>query len=284
MQYLACRLLTCRRPLCCLSLLQLSATVLDADAGVSLLDYCVRQVYTLDLPHDPFAQSSTAPSLLSSLSLVAAAAAAPLPPLTSPPHPLQASTSSLLEAAQAWLADGEATACDVAGVDLLRVMRDFIADWQYSERKLGLKEAGEDEEEEADSLQGWLQADEEAPLPEEDDAETMSMRDFLGADAAAAEEEQDEDEDEDEKAADHRISIRAAPVGQWQAPGGSLALADLRASERQSSGGSEQELDDIQLESLDVADEGDDEDEEEETGVGSGQRVPAAPQRKPPTR
>ena len=229
------------------SLADLAATTLDDVEGVTLMDYTVRQVYTLDLPTDPYTQSSSAPSLLSSLTLLPLASVTPLPRPTSPPDPLHAPTASLLSSTMAYLfptqlgLGGEG----VSAVEFFTALRRLVEDWKYSERKLGLKLEGEedDEGEEVEDLDGWLEGSAEGDdeLAEEDEGETMSMRDFLGG-AAAADIVEEEEEEEEEKGEEVRIDVRR----RGDRP--SRALEE------------EEEVDEVTLDDLKLDDEGDDDD------------------------
>ena len=204
--------------------LQLSATLLSDEESISLLDYIVRQVYVEDLPDDPYATSPSAPSMLSGLPSLASAAATAFPPLTSPPHPLHLPTYNLLSSTLDHLSramssqSSQSSATDtaspavsaIASQRVFRVLRQFVGDWKYSEKKLGLKEVG-DEQQEADeevvAMGDWLAdaGDDE----EEGEVETMSMADFLGGpeDEAVKEAEDDVDEEDEDERSEHTIDI-----------------------------------------------------------------------------
>ena len=229
------------------SLADLASTVLDEGEGVTLMDYLVKQVYTVDLPTDPYTQSPSAPSLLSSLTLLPLASVTPLPPPTHPPDPLHTPTASLLTSTVAYLfpPTGGSKGEQVSAAECLAVLRRFVDDWKYSERKLGLKVVEEEEGgEEVENLDGWLEGSTEGDeeLVEEDEGETMSMRDFLGG---AAPDIAEDEEEEEEKGEEVRIDVRRR------------VDRHSRALEEEEE---EEDDDEVQLEDLKLDDEEEDED------------------------
>ena len=263
---------------------QLSATLLSDEESISLLDYIVRQVYVEDLPDDPYATSPSAPSMLSGLPALTSAAATSFPPLTSPPHPLHLPTYNLLSATLTHLSRSTASAASspssvpgsassstdtaspavsaIASQRVLRVLRQFVADWKYSERKLGLKEPNDeqqqDDDEEVVGMGDWL-----ADAADEDDegeVETMSMADFLGGpedEAVGGAEDEDDDKDQDEERGgrdEHRIDVgRAVERKESRPPVGKAAAAKLPDQVDEGyEEGAEDELDEVRLDDLEM--------------------------------
>ena len=252
---------------------QLSSTLLSDEESISLLDYIVRQVYVEELPDDPYATSPSAPSLLSGLSALQQAASTAFPPLTSPPHPLHLPTYNLLASTLDHLssctaaspASSPAAASSaspavsaIASQRVFRVLRQFVADWRYSEQKLGLKEAAaggaggeQDGEEEAVGMGDWLAEQDEGE--EEGEVQTMSMADFLGSDAEQDEDEEDEDEDEgaDEAGSEHRIDVRRDAEAERK---DTVSARSTKVDIALGGGGDdeEDELDEVQLDELEL--------------------------------
>ena len=214
------------------------------------MDYLVRQVYTVDLPSDPYVRSPTAPSVLSSLTLLPVAARTPLPSPSAPPSPLHGPTSSLLTSTVAFLFPGHE---DVEAVECFRVLRAFVDDFRFAERKLGLKGDGEDGEAEVEDLQGWLEGREiEADgeeLVEEDEGETMSMRDFLGGESKVDEGEEEDAEEDDGAVADVRIDVRRRE-----------RAADVKEEEEEEDEDADYALDEVQLDELKLEEVDEDDD------------------------
>ena len=270
---------------------QLSSTLLNDEESISLLDYIVRQVYVEDLPDDPYATSPSAPSMLSGMPALTLAASTTFPPLTSPPHPLHLPTYNLLSSTLTHLhttttttsPSSSTTAASaaspavsaIASQRVLRGLRQFVADWKYSERKLGLKEVGgeqaeeeDGEEAEVEGMGDWLADAEDG---EEGEVETMSMADFLGApEDEAVREAEEEDEDEDEAQGgrtEHRIDVRREAAAEKKDHGATvlrsqeakLADDDLGDDEDDA----EDELDEVRLDDLGL-----DENDDENDGIG----------------
>lgn len=250
--------------------MQLSSTLLNYEESISLLDYIVRQVYLEDLPDDPYATSPSAPSMLAGLPALTQAAAITFPPLTSPPHPLHLPTYNLLSTTLAHLSHSTSPAASpsaastaspavsaIASQRVLRVLREFVSDWKYSERKLGLKEAAAGEE--VVGMGDWLA---DAAEDEEDgEVETMSMADFLGGpeDDAVEEAEEDDDDERDE----HRIDVGRAAESRVSRPavvkkGREAKEADKLGESYEEEREEEDELDAVGLDELEL-DEADEE-------------------------
>ena len=263
-------------PLC----VQLSATLLTDEESISLLDYIVRQVYVEDLPDDPYTTSPSAPSMLSGMPALTLAASTSFPPLTSPPHPLHLPTYNLVSSTLTHLSHTTSPSASPSSVTtaspavsaissqrVFRVLRQFVADWKYSERKLGLKdELSGDQQEEDEEVVGmgdWLaDADEE-----EGEVETMSMADFLGAPedevVKDTEEDDDEDKNEDEQRSardEHRIDVGHAAESKDSRPVTVAAREAKSAGQLDEVDDEEDELDEVRLDELELnEDDGDEE-------------------------
>ena len=145
----------------------------------------------------------------------------------------------------------------IASQRVFRVLRQFVGDWRYSERKLGLKEV-RDEMQEADEevvgMGDWLaEADDE----DEGEVETMSMADFLGGsedDAVREAEDEDEDEQSDGRI-EHRIDVGRAAERKDARP---AVVKASKLDEVYDEDEAEDELDEVRLDDLDL-DDGDDE-------------------------
>ena len=246
--------------------------MLNDEESISLLDYIVRQVYVEDLPDDPYATSPSAPSLLSGLPALAAAASTTFPPLTSPPHPLHLPTYNLLASTLTHLHSASTTASSsaaspavsaIASQRVFRVLRGLVADWKYSEQKLGMKEApaeqhGDEEEEEVEGMGDWLADAEDG---DEGDVESMSMADFLGQpESEAVREAEDEDEEEEDEQrvgrSEHRIDVRR-PTAPSESKESRRTVAASREAKLADEFGDEgdDELDEVRLDDLALDDE-----------------------------
>ena len=229
------------------SLASLASTVVDEEHDVSLMDYLVKQVYTEDLPTDPHVTSVSAPSVLSSLTLLWRASVTPLPLPSSPPDPLHEPTAALLQSTVDFLFPQEAG--QVEWGECLRLLCAFMEEFKHSERSLGLKEA--DREEVVEDLEGWLEGTEAEAgedLVEEDEGETMKMTDFLGEDVKIEEGDEEDEEEEDD-------GVGLGMSGEVR--------VDVRGGGKR--GGVEDEdddLDEVKLDDLKLDDDDDDEEDE----------------------
>ena len=237
-----------------------------------------------DLPDDPYAASPSAPSILSGMPALPLAASTPFPPLTSPPHPLHLPTYNLLSATLTHLSRATSSAASaatspavsaIASQRVFRVLRQFVADWRYSERKLGLKEevSGEQLDEAGDEevvgMGDWLADAADGEEEDEGEVESMSMADFLGGpEDEAVQEAQEEDDDDDNvdlnnRRNEHRIDVgRVVAERKDSRPAVVKVREAKQLDEAYGEEEAEDELDEVRLDDLDLGDEETDESNE----------------------